>query len=287
MSGQESGAATPDAVVAEARAIGWVPEEEFRGDKTRWVDAETFVEKGKTMVPLLRHANKELESKLAKTMNEVTSLRGLVDASQESITALRQFHEEDTQRQIKKAKATLLTEIKQAKTDGNVDLEIQLMEELSDFNNVTKAATTPAAKEEAKKELKVAAKIDPAFQTFMEQNPWFGVDIRKSDRAMGIAQLMRADPANDKLSGTEFFAKVLDELGTIEGGGRQVSKVASSNPSGGGSGSSTGRKGFADLPPDAKSKCLQQAKKLVGPGRAFKDQVSWQNHYVEQYFKGE
>jgi len=41
------------------------------------------------------------------------------------------------------------------------------------------------------------------------------------------------------------------------------------------------------LPADAKTVCDQQAKKLVGPGRAFKDEAAWRSHYAEQYFRGE
>ena len=283
---QEEQTAVPE-VVVKARSMGWVPKEEFRGDHARWVDADVFVEKGETMVPLLRHANKELENRLARTTGEVTELRQLVAASRESIEALQQFHEEDTQRQIKKAKADLLTEIKQAKSDGNVELEVQLIDELTEFNAATKAASTPAAKREAEKKIETATKPDPAFEEFVAQNEWFGKDIRRSDKAMGIAQLLRSNPENDGLTGAKFFQKVIAELELMESGGRPVSKVATSNPSSGGSGSGGNGKGYGDMPSEAKDMCTKQAKKLVGPGRAFADLATWQKYYAEQYFKGE
>jgi len=33
--------------LAEAKRQGWVPEDEFNGPEGKWVDAETFVKKGK------------------------------------------------------------------------------------------------------------------------------------------------------------------------------------------------------------------------------------------------
>ncbi len=30
-------------VETQALAMGWIPEEKFRGDKAKWVDAETYV----------------------------------------------------------------------------------------------------------------------------------------------------------------------------------------------------------------------------------------------------
>ena len=47
-------------VEQEARTLGWVPAEEFKGDPNRWVDAETFVERGHTVMPILRKNNERL-----------------------------------------------------------------------------------------------------------------------------------------------------------------------------------------------------------------------------------
>jgi hypothetical protein len=50
---------------AEARSRGWAPEEEFKGDKARWVDAKTFVERTDTMMPLLKADRDRLKRELA------------------------------------------------------------------------------------------------------------------------------------------------------------------------------------------------------------------------------
>lgn len=281
----EAGEQTVAPIEQEARSMGWVPKEEFRGDEARWVDAETFVEKGRTMVPLLRHTNRELEQKLATTSGEVARLKGLVEASQEAITALKEYHDEDTKRQVQKAKTALMAELTQAKADGNTALEVQLTDELLELNLASRAAAEAGKAAPPKQEVKPQPAADPDFVAFTSDNPWFGADVRKTNRALGIAQMLRADPTNDALSGRQFYAKVLKEMDMMDPGShQQVSKVAGSNTSGG---SRSGGKGFSDLPPDAKEACAKQAKRLVGTGRAFATNEAWQAHYAEQYFKGE
>ena len=55
----------------EARNLGWVPQEEFRGDPGKWVDAETFVERGHTIMPILKSNNKKLEEQLRSQAAEL------------------------------------------------------------------------------------------------------------------------------------------------------------------------------------------------------------------------
>lgn len=50
---------------ARAKALGWVPPEEFKGDPSRHVDAETFVKRGEEIMPILKAQNKRLERELA------------------------------------------------------------------------------------------------------------------------------------------------------------------------------------------------------------------------------
>lgn len=49
---------------AEARSRGWLPEDEFKGDKGRWVDAQTFIERTDTVMPLLKADRDRLKREL-------------------------------------------------------------------------------------------------------------------------------------------------------------------------------------------------------------------------------
>jgi hypothetical protein len=49
---------------SEARELGWLPKEEFKGDPSRWTDAETFVRKGDEVMPLIKAQNKRLRREI-------------------------------------------------------------------------------------------------------------------------------------------------------------------------------------------------------------------------------
>ena len=47
-------------ILREAKTLGWVPKDQFRGSADDWVDASTFVERGKQVMPILNHNNERL-----------------------------------------------------------------------------------------------------------------------------------------------------------------------------------------------------------------------------------
>lgn len=274
-------------VEAKAAGMGWVPEDKFRGDKAKWVDASTFVERGEQFLPILQANNRRLQEDFGHTKAEVTRLNNLLEASQESIKELKKFHDENARSQVEAARTRLLAELKAAKKDGDTDLEVDLTDELS---KVTAALAKETKREEpvVKKEETPAA--DPAFLAWQSQpeNAWFGKDRRRTSMAIVVAQDLRA--SGDRSSGVTFFDKVSAEVAELfDGKGEQAdesrgtSKVGSGRGAGG-SDSSSGTS-FKDLPKEAKDACEMQARQLVGEGRAFKTKAEWQTYYADQFFK--
>lgn len=271
-----------DNIEQEARAMGWVPQEDFRGDTSRWVDAETFVERGHTVMPILKKNNERLEGTVKQQQAEIERMKAMVDAGQEAIAQLQEVHSEATKAAVEKAKRDLMNELKTAKRDGDVDREIEVQEALDELREQQKKIeqpTRPAAPQSAQQG---ADAQHPEFAAWMSENKWFGADQRKTMRVMGIAQELRADEQYDSLQGRAFFDKVVEVMEERTGARPVTNKVSEGRPSGGG-GSGTGRS-FADLPADAKAKCDDQGRKLVGPGRAFKDQAAWRAYYTKLYF---
>ena len=259
---------------SEARQLGWVPQEEFKGDHARWVDAQTFVERGHTIMPILRKNNERLEGTVKQQNEEIKKLRGLFEASQESISELQKVHAEATKAAVEKARKELLGELRQARMDGDVEREDAIQTQLDDLRQVQKQPEPP----------KPAAQgndaVHPDFAQWAKDNSWFGSDQRKTLKAMGIAQQLRADPDNDALVGRPFFDKII-ELMEDRPATTKVSESRPTNGSGAG-----GKRSYSDLPADAKDACERQAKKLVGEGRAFKDMKSWQSYYANLYYEG-
>lgn len=273
-------------VEQEARTLGWVPVEEFKGDPARWVDADTFVERGKTIMPILKKNNQHLESLVNSQKVELERMRSMVDASQESIAELKEVHAQAMKSAIEKTRKEVMTEIKNARDAGNVELELQLTEDLADLKIQQKDLE---AKEKQRQEApsQQPHQMDPEFMQWMKDNPWFNTDMKKTMKASGIAQILRADMesgAIPSLQGRAFFDKVVAEM---EGEtAPKADKVGGGRPTGAGGGGGGGGKSYSDLPSDAKEVCDRQGKKLVGEGRAFKDNAAWRKYYAELYFQG-
>lgn len=265
----------------EARTLGWVPLEEFRGNPEKWIDADTFLERGRTVMPILKKNNEKLESTVRQQADEIGRLKKLFEASQEAIEELQNVHTEATKAAVEKARKDLLTELRRAKAEGDVDLEVQLTEELADLKAKQKLAET--APKPTPAPAAAQGDVHPDFHAWAADNKWFGTDERKTLRAMGIAQQLRADPENDHLQGRAFYDRVVELMAPQTA--QRVSKVEGSRPSSGGS--EGGRRSFADLPSDAKEACDRQGRKLVGEGRAFKDMNAWRSYYVNLYYQGE
>lgn len=267
----------------EARTLGWVPQEEFKGNPERWVDAETFVERGKTVMPILKANNRRLEQEVERLHSETQKLQNLFAASQEAIGELQKVHSEATKAAVEKAKQNLLASLKQAKEEGDVELEVRLTDELTDLKAAQKeAAKTPVQPAPVQQQQPA---LHPDFAAWQEENKWFGTDERKTMRAMGIAQELRADPENDGLVGRKFFERIVEVMEERTNGPR-MSKVGGTRPTGTNNGGSTDRS-FNSLPPDAREACDRQGKKLVGEGRAFKDMAAWRTYYTKLYYQGE
>ena len=271
----------------EARSLGWVPQEEFRGDAARWVDAETFVERGHTVMPILRKNNERLEGTVRQQSEEIKKMRQLLEAGQEAIQELQKVHSDATKAAVEKARRDLLAELKIAKADGDVDREIEITEGLAELKaQQAAAAAAPAPTPKVDSTQAGADAMHPDFKAWMAENTWFGSDQRKTMRMMGIAQELRADPDFDSLQGRAFFDKVTEVMAERTGGAPRASKVDGGRPSNTSSGGSGGVKSrYSDLPPDAKEACDRQGKKLVGEGRAFKDMSAWRDYYVGLYYK--
>ena len=268
----------------KARSMGWVPLEEFRGGEAKWMDADTFVERGDSIMPILKSNNKRLEDQLQTQAAELEKFKTMFQASQESIKELQSVHAEATKQAVERERAKLKLELKTAREDGDVDRELEIQDDLAELKTLDKTVDKTGV---APPTLDQQPQLHPDFGPWMAENKWFGVDQRRTMRAMGIAQELRADPELDSLVGRAYFDKILEVMEEREGGGQgRTSKVGESRGSGGGSGGS-GKRTYNDLPADAKDACERQGKKLVGEGRAFKDQTAWRSYYTNLYFQGE
>jgi hypothetical protein len=267
----------------EARALemGWRPQEEFKGDPTRWVDAETYVTRGESLAPLLKAQKEKLERDVARLSRELGEARDAIAGSQEAIKGLEEFYTTETKRQVEKARLDLRAQIKSARDSGDVDTELEAQEELTRLN---------AAEREAKEAPPPPKKADapppptPEYLAWQAENPWFLEDSKKARRGFLIATELKED--NPTLSGKAFYDaldKLLVSEGVKEGRRTTPSKVEGGGDLGGERGERAGS--FDDLPSDVKAVCDRQGKSLVGKDARFKTLADWRKYYVSIYSK--
>ena len=190
----------------EARAQGWVGQEEFRGREADWVDAETFVKRGREILPIVRKNNEKL-------LKELQEARKIAEEARDAAKEFQKFQKEQYERKAKELEAQL-AQIKAAKRDaissgdGDRVLELEdaqdaLREEIQSQRDSAKAAPEPEP-------VKQPEQIDPHLQSWLDRNDWFGVDKRTTGIANGLGEALRAD--NPGLVGQAFLDKLDEEL---------------------------------------------------------------------------
>lgn len=171
---------TPDpAVVSAQRAIeseatrkGWVPKDQYNGDPSKWVDAETFVERGKKF-------NVNLQREVERLKKQLESFEG-------TKAAFVKFTEERLaakDAELKDAIAALRIQRSQAVREGDDELAIQLedrIDVLKDQQKEVKKLPEEIAKPEAKMD-------DPVLNDWIDDgNEWFREDEKLREYAVAL-----------------------------------------------------------------------------------------------------
>ena len=275
----------PEDVEKEARSMGWVPEEEFKGNKDHWIDAEEFVERGRSVMPILLSNNKRLQKELSTRDAEIGKLSASLQSANKAIEKLEKHYTEANKRAVEIARNQLKEELRQAREDNDVDKELEITDQLAELRTRETEATPTAKKEE---ETKPVQKYTPDFQSWVDRNPWFEKDRKKTKLVNRIAEDLREE--GNELVGSEFLDECVriyeEQYGEEEEEEappvrRPSSKVETTprrrSPSGGG-------KSYGDLPAEAKAQCAEDAEDLVGPDKRYKTMKDWQTAYARIYF---
>jgi hypothetical protein len=271
-------------VISQAKEMGWVPKDEYRGDKNNWRDADEFVERGEHILPIVQATVKKLKAELLTRDSEVASLKKAVESSQVAIKALQKSYTESTAQKVAEARTQLRAELKAAKEVGDVDAELEVLDKLDELKTAVKESKELPV--DGKKDEGKVNGLDPAFVAWNEENDWFGDESdpvnRKRTRALvNIGADLRDD--GEKATGKAFMDKCLQILEEREGkGGRQSSKVEGAVNGREGSGG-----GFASLSKEARDACHEDNDTFVGPGKMFKTVKEWETHFYNKYKESE
>jgi len=259
----------------EAESQGWVPKERFRGNENDWVDAETFVKRGREILPILRKNNENLIKDLNQTKEQLKEFR---EAAEEFKRFQRESYERkatDYERRIQEIKDSRA----QAITDGDgqkVNALDDALDEAKESFREAKQAVKDVVSTKEPVVTETAATIDPSLQLWLDRNNWFGEDRRMTSIANGIGESLRLEFPG--LKGQPFLDKldeVLAEEFPNKFGGSKKNVSASRVESGSGRQSRSGSnaQSYDNLPPTAKDAC----------DRFVKQKLMTREQYVQDY----
>jgi hypothetical protein len=281
-------AAAAQATELQARSMGWRPRSEFRGNPDGWLDADEYVKRGETLLPLLKSQTRQQEAELARVREQAAQQAKDLEAAKAAIEELNAFHAEVRERIQTSDEAVLARQLAEAREKGDTLAEIQVLRELNKVAAAPKEEPKPPAAAPTDPPAKPPQWQDtPDGKSFLTANPWFNEDRRMRAMFVEIGQELAEQGRLTNLTVPQRLELVRTE--TLKFFGRQPagggpSRVESGAPSQGASGGE-GEHNFTDLPPEARDACERQAQYLVGPKKAYKDIASWRKAYADRYFR--
>jgi hypothetical protein len=258
---------------SEARAQGWVAKEEFRGSENDWVDAETFVRRGREIMPILRKNNEKL-------LKELSEAKKAAEEARQAAREFREFQKEQFERKAKDLE-TQLEQLKIAKRDaineGSGDRVLAIddaMDELKEQRTQAKE-DLKAAELKAKEVPQVTA--DPILNEWMDKNDWFGKDAKLTGIANGLGVELRKE--NPGLVGKAFLEKLDAELAEMipsKFGKKTTFNPMEGTPNGTARpAASSGKKSYNNLPAEAKAACDKFVKQGLMTKEQYVAEYSW------------
>lgn len=277
MPGEEEVKETKPDEEAEATRMGWAPKDKFRGDPEKWVDAKTFVERGKNMIPLLKENLERMSTKYGAMETELKEVK-------KTASEFLEFSRKSEERAYQRAKkeydrevATLKVKMKAAVKSGDSDA----YEELEATMNTLEAPEKPEtpAKDETRKETKNTDET-PELKAWMENNKWFNADKRMTKYAISVeADIAAENPGKNQ---AEILELISDEVKT-----RFPEKFKNQNREKGnsvdtgeteGRRKSSGKRTFDDLPQEAKDAYKNWARTFKESGKEYTKEEYLKNY---------
>lgn len=164
-----------DQLEERAFKMGWVPKEDFKGNPDMWRPAADFVERGETMIPFLNRRIRGLEKQQIEKDKAFDKYLGDM---REKLHSQKVDEHEARKRQ--------------AVEEGDTDA----------YNRLSSDAP--------KNDLPVyeppKSTVDPAFDEWVAENPWYQSDFEKNQEAENYGRFLRSTKPD--LEGRDFLDEV-------------------------------------------------------------------------------
>jgi hypothetical protein len=241
-------------VVEKAKALGWVPQEQFKGRGGEWVDAEEFVRRGQEVLPIVKE-------NLRRVQEDLKTAKAEIAAFGKTAEEFRKFTEEAAERKVAEWKAeasALKKQLAQAVTDGEGEVAASLMEQIEEHREAD-----PTRVSESKTASPSTPTVDPKFIEWRRDNPWYenphlqevailkGISLNRKDGLVGEPLYKAVRKAMAEIFPDEVESDG-DSGGMFDGGGASGRRSTATGPK---------AKTFENLPKEARDACERMIKK--------------------------
>lgn len=253
----------------EARLQGWVPQEDFRGDKESWVDATEFVRRGEAINPILRKNNERLLHELDLTKKQMAELK----ETTEEFKRFQQEHFSRKEAELKSEIDSLKAQKKQAIREGDGDLAVDLDEQI----DAVKEALAEQKKAPPPKQEEVLSP-PPEVQEWLGENSWYHTSPVMKAATDVIAQQISKD--KPWLAGKGFFEELDRQLEAEFSPEKLGKKTKPRSPVEGGTTATTrpttNKKVYDNLPSEAKVACDKFVKQKIMSREEYVAMYDWE-----------
>lgn len=263
---------------AEAREMGWKPEAEWTGNKDGWMPADEFKARNERLKDrggnILKAENAKLAAQLRDVKQVVDDLKGHMSRAEEGA--------------YKRAYTEIKDKQRRAVADGDSEaFEAAEVEAETLKNDAEKAKAKTATKAEADTP---NPDDDPEFVDWLGDNPWYDPKDDAVDLELrAFANQVAPEAAAMGLKGKALYQRVTKEVkkkfpDRFGNAKRRNAAAVEGAGTGGGGGQ---KKGYSDLPADAKKACdnLVREKLYDRPNQNIKlSDKQARERYASDYF---
>lgn len=283
-----------------ARRMGWLPKEDFKGAAERWVPAEEYVARAEREMPVLKGTLGTMERKMAEQSETITQQNQMIAQMRTDFKDFVEFSKKSEERSYKKALKELQAKQRAAVAEGDLtgfdQATAEIDQMIQDHPAVTGKEVVGGGNGTGVPAQEPAGGGDGwfsqgALDEWMDKEPWFLENPKMAQFANQMDQWLTqtSKRRGKKMSHREHLAEIsrLVREEFPEAFGNQAKKKVSSVESGGAEVPvKSGKKGYADLPPEVKAVCDRYTGK-DGAGKTGTIPGLTRDEYVREYFAGE
>lgn len=282
---------TGQSVEERARAQGWKPQEEFKGDPENFVDAETYVKRGEEVLPFVKATNRRLTETVEQQAARLEALERENRANKAALEAIQETNREVVAERAEQTVEQIEAAIVQAREDGDTTTELKLLRQHA--TAVTAAAKAKEKPAPVQQQTNGTADLTqtPEFKSFLRENPWWSEDavmraasIEIQNQLYREGKITQSTPMSERLNTVAEATRA--KFGLKDSGRRGGPSRVEGGGGPGSTGSSGGNgKSYSDLPEDAKLACDKAGKRMkIGKGQKFETEEAWRKEYTRIYF---